>query len=76
MMLRTSLGASRSTDLDLDLDIHAIARWAVSVYGAEAVPIIRRRAAENLMADEPEAAETWKQVADVADHYLCGRHLH
>lgn len=61
--------------MDLDLDIHCIARWAISVYGADAVPIIRRRAAENLLADEPEAAETWKLVADAADHYLCGRHL-
>ena len=76
MGLRNLLGGGRSTGLDLDLDLHGIARWAGSVYGAEAVPISRRRAAENLMADEPEAAETWKQVADVANHYLCGRHLH
>lgn len=62
--------------MEPDLDILAIARWAISVYGAQAVPIIKRRAAENLMADEPEAAETWKRVAEAANHFLCGRHLH
>lgn len=59
----------------LDLDILEIARWAISVYGAQAVPIIKRRAAENLMAEEPEAAECWKQVAEAASDFLCGRHL-
>lgn len=62
--------------MDADLDILSIARWAVASYGADAVPIIRRRAAENLMADEPEAAECWRQVADAASQFLCGRVLH
>ncbi len=62
--------------MDADLDILAIARWAIATYGANAVPIIRRRAAENLLAQEPEAAETWKQVAEAASRFLCGRTLH
>ena len=62
--------------MEAELDIVAIARWAIAAYGAQAVPIIKRRAAENLMADEPEAAETWKRVAEAANNFLCGRHLH
>jgi hypothetical protein len=62
--------------MDSDLDILEIARWAISVYGAMAVPIIKRRAAENLLADEPEAAECWKQVAEAAHNFLCGRRVH
>ena len=62
--------------MDTEFDILTIARWAISVYGADAVPIIKRRAAENLLADEPEAAECWKRVAEAAGHFLCGRHLH
>ncbi len=62
--------------MDAEFDILAIARWAVASYGAEAVPIIRRRAAENLMADEPEAADCWRRVADAASRFLRGRVLH
>lgn len=62
--------------MSLEFDILEIARWAISEFGADAVPIIRRRAAENLLADEPEAAETWKRVAEAASDFLCGRHLH
>lgn len=62
--------------MDMDLDIETIARWAVLTYGAEAVPIIRRRAAENLLADDPEAAACWKQVAEAVRDYLAGRSLH
>lgn len=62
--------------MDVDFDILALARWAISTYGAQAVPIIRRRAAENLMANEPEAAECWKQVAEAASRFLCGRTVH
>ena len=61
--------------MELDSDIVVIARWAVATYGAHAVPIIRRRAAENMMAEEPEAAECWKRVADAANDFLCGRRL-
>lgn len=62
-----------ATELD---DILAIARWAVGAFGADAVAVIRRRAAENLMAEEIEAAQTWHRVAEAASHFLCGRHLH
>ena len=56
--------------MEPDLDILAIARWAIATYGADAVPIIRRRAAENLLADEPEAAECWRRVAEAASRFL------
>jgi len=62
--------------MEADANILAIARWAICTFGAEAVPIIRRRAAENLMADEPEAAECWKRVAAAADRFLAGRVMH
>lgn len=62
--------------MEADLDILAIARWAIATFGADAVPIIRRRAAENLLAEELEAAECWKRVADAAGRYLAGRLLH
>jgi hypothetical protein len=57
-------------------DIAAIARWAVVTFGSEASSIIRRRAAENLIADEREAAALWCQVADVADLYLGQASVH
>ena len=62
--------------MNADFDILTVARWAVATYGAEAVPIIRRRAAENLLADEPEAAECWRLVAEVASQTLAGAQLH
>lgn len=62
--------------MEFELDILDIARWAIAAYGVSAVAIIRRRAAENLMAGEEEAAECWKQVADAADAFLCGRRAH
>ena len=65
-----------SRAMEPDLDILAIARWAISTYGGEAVPIIRRRAAENLLADDPEAAECWKRVAEAAGRFLGSRTLH
>jgi len=58
--------------MDVDFDILTLARWAIATYGAEAIPIIRRRAAENLLADEPEAAECWKLVAEAASQTLAG----
>lgn len=62
--------------MEMDLDIETIARWAVSTYGPKAVPIIRRCAAANLMADDPEAAECWKRVAEAADKFLCSQSVH
>jgi hypothetical protein len=62
--------------METDFDISTIARWAISLYGAQAVAIIRRRAAENLLADEPEAAACWREVAEAANNFLCGRYLH
>ena len=57
-------------------DIIEIARWAVRAFGQDAVMVIRRRAAENLLAEEEEAAQTWRLVADAAQDFLCGRNLH
>ncbi|MDE2463433.1 MAG: hypothetical protein KGO02_06950 [Alphaproteobacteria bacterium] len=57
-------------------DVAAIARWAVITFGSEAGTVIRRRAAENLLADEREAAALWCQVADIADHYLGQASVH
>lgn len=62
--------------MNADFDILTVARWAVATYGAEAIPIIRRRAAENLLADEPEAAECWKLVAEAASQTLAATQLH
>lgn len=62
--------------MEFELDILDIARWAISTYGVSAVAIIRRRAAENLMAGEDEAAECWKRVAEAAAAYLYGRRPH
>ena len=69
-------GRGLTVDMQPELDIETIARWAVSTYGADAVPIIRRCAAQNLLADEPEAAECWRLVAEVADQFLYGRSVH
>ena len=62
--------------MEPDLDIETIARWALSAYGADAVPLMRRCAAQNLMEEDFEAAECWKLAAEVADQFLYGRSVH
>ncbi len=62
--------------VEIEICVDELASWAVAAYGTSAGAVIRRRVAESLLANDPEAARCWRLVAEAADHYIDRRQLH